>query len=211
MTRRSYSVHQLLFHSKKLLYGSVVRIMQTQTISCSKRGTHLGRWYGFTVLNITFNLTVCHLVVKPETWDFKKLNIKYVLCLLSPNSYSTATHSWRSCVCDTCVELWQKGGGGLGAQKNEWVNSCYSAVHHLHTVGWPLHRLRKVCGHLLDSAYTHTHVTHYTAASLRQCSLTQTHELKCCSLEKRLNLEANLAACHGVAQLSLIVNEGHYA
>lgn len=66
-------------------------------------------------------------------------------------------------------------------------------------------------GHLLDSAYTHRHVTHYTAASLRQCSLTQTHELNCCSLEKRLNLEANLAACHGVAQLSLIVNEGHYA
>lgn len=59
--------------------------------------------------------------------------------------------------------------------------------------------------------HTRTHVTHYTAASLRQCSLTQTHELKCCSLEKRLNLEANLAACHGVAQLSLIVNEGHYA
>lgn len=59
--------------------------------------------------------------------------------------------------------------------------------------------------------HAHTHVTHYTAASLRQCSLTQTHELKCCSLEKRLNLEANLAACHGVAQLSLIVNEGHYA
>lgn len=116
VTRRSYSVHQLLFHSKKLLYGSVVRIMQTQTISCSKRGTHLGRWYGFTVLNITFILTVCHLVVEPETWDFKKLNIKYVLCLLSPNSYSTATHSWRSCVCGTL----DRKGGTRGTKK--WMS-----------------------------------------------------------------------------------------
>lgn len=64
---------------------------------------------------------------------------------------------------------------------------------------------------------THTHklvcALHCSGAtaSLRQCSVTQTHGLNSVVIWRNWILEADLAAGHGVAQLGLIVDEGHDA
>lgn len=68
----------------------------------------------------------------------------------------------------------------------------------------------------MDSAHTQSHITYALpccggTASLSQHSVTHTHGLNSVVINRNWILEADLATCHRVAQLGLIVDEGHDA